>query len=165
LAINEETCAGIVFAETSILSGIGPTGPATLAAARQTIAAIAYKRNGSGVATPVIPSANDLKNPNTRGIWERCQKAAADAKNDDVATCKHFVIWYSDDSGDTPSSSPRMSADWPYDQADKITKSFGPLSSPINPFTFSETTANQLDEFSFTIGTTNLYVMQYCGVP
>lgn len=164
-AISEETCAGIVFGETSVLSGNGSDGPTVLASARQMIAAVAYKRNGQGVARPVIPTAADLTNPNTKRIWERCQAAALAAKADDVKTCKHFVVWYSDDKGKTPSTSPKMDATWPYTEAAKITTSFGPLSSPISPLEISRFPANQLDDFVTTAGATNLYVMQYCGVP
>ena len=78
-SLTEEKCAGIVFAETSVLDG----DATALAAARRTVAAIAYKRNGAGCAPPKIPTADELKNPNTKAIWGLCQEAAksAAAKN------------------------------------------------------------------------------------
>jgi hypothetical protein len=143
-SLDQNTCAGHVFAETSVLSN----NAAQLADARRFIAGAAYKRNGSGMAPPKIPSDDELGNPNTKAIWERCQKAAKDAASDDVKTCKHFVIWYSDDNGKTPSKKPsRIPDDWPYDQTDKIKGSWGPFNSPIKP------------------AGDNIYVMKYCGVP
>ena len=49
--LTEEKCAGIVFAETSVLGG----DATALAAARRSVAAIAYKRDGDGCAPPRIP--------------------------------------------------------------------------------------------------------------
>lgn len=160
--LTEENCAGIVFAETSVLGG----DAAALAAARRTVAAIAYKRNGGGCAPPRIPTAEELKNPNTKAIWGRCQDAAKSAAADDVKTCKHFVIWYSDDKGNTPSKKPkRIDADWPYDHQDKIKSSWGPFAMPFAPQSFpialSVATTWELAAGSVD----NIYVMQYCGVP
>jgi hypothetical protein len=102
LSLNQETCAGHVFGETSVLSNNADK----LKDGRRFIAGVAYKRNGAGMAPPVIPSDDDLKNPNTKAIWDRCMTAAKDAATDDVGTCKHFVIWFSDDDGKTPSRTP-----------------------------------------------------------
>jgi hypothetical protein len=141
--LDEKTCAGHVFAETSVLSN----NAAKLVQARRFIAGVAYKRNGSGMAPPKIPTDQELQNPNTKAIWERCQTAAKDAANDDVKTCKHFVIWYSDDDGKSPSKKPsRIPDDWPYDQTDKIKESWGPFTSPIEP------------------KGSNIFVIKYCGV-
>jgi len=116
--------------------------------ARRFIAGVAYKRNGGGMAPPKIPTESELQNPNTKAIWELCLTAAKDAANDDVGKCKNFVVWYSDDSGKTPSKSPSEIKDkWPYDQIDKIKESWGPFTSPITP------------------KGDNIYVIKYCGVP
>lgn len=101
--LTEEDCSGIVFAETSVLSGDAKL----LADARRVIAGIAYKRDGGGCAPPQIPTADDLANPNTKRIWKKCQEAAALAAKDDVKACKHFVIWYSDDKGHSPAKKPK----------------------------------------------------------
>lgn len=162
--IDEETCAGIVFAETSVLSGTGSAGATALSNARKFIAGVAYKRNGQGVAKPVIPSEEDQKNPNTRAIWERCQKAARDANDEDVKTCQHFVIWYSDDDGKTPSKQPKMGADWPYTQVAKIKESWGPFSSPIAPQLLPIRSISVIFELGPFSPVTNLHVFRYCGV-
>src|SRR5262245_43575676 len=142
--MDEKTCAGHVFAETSVLS----ENADKLAEARRFIAGVAYKRNGDGVAPPKIPTEEELKNPNTKAIWERCQTAAKEAATDDVKTCKHFVIWFSDDGGKTPSKTPlEIEDDWPYDQTGKIKGSWGPFTSPIKP------------------KGSNIFVIKYCGVP
>jgi hypothetical protein len=144
LSLDKNSCAGHVFGETSVLS----SNTAKLAEVRRFIAGVAYKRNGSGLASPKIPTNEELKNPNTKAIWDRCLKAADDAAGDDVGNCKHFVIWYSDDQGKTPSKQPsRIPDDWPYDQTDKIKGSWGTFTSPVKP-----------------IGN-NIFVIKYCGVP
>ncbi|MCK1335755.1 hypothetical protein IVB38_06835 [Bradyrhizobium sp. 38] len=142
--LDKETCAGHVFGETSVLSN----NAAKLAEARRFIAGVAYKRNGTGMAPAKIPTEDELKNPNTKAIWDRCLQAAGDAAGDDVGTCKHFVVWFSDDDGKTPSKQPsRITDDWPYDQADKIKGSWGPFVSPVTP------------------KGNNIFVIKYCGVP
>ncbi len=142
--LDKKTCAGHVFGETSVLSSNAPK----LAEARRFIAGVAYKRKGSGMAPPKIPTDDELTNPNTKAIWERCLKAADDAAGDDVGTCKHFVIWFSDDNGKTPSKQPeRITDDWPYDQVDKIKDNWGPFVSPVKP------------------KGSNIFVIKYCGVP
>lgn len=144
LSVDQKTCAGHVFGETSVLSNNADK----LKDGRRFIAGVAYKRNGAGMAPPVIPSDDDLKNPNTKAIWDRCMTAAKDAATDDVGTCKHFVIWFSDDDGKTPSRTPEeIPNSWPYDQADKIKGSWGPFTSPIKP------------------KGTNIFIIKYCGVP
>jgi hypothetical protein len=142
--LGRKTCAGHVFGETSVLSN----NPAKLAEARRFIAGVAYKRNGTGIAPPKIPTEDELKNPNTAAIWNRCLKAADDAAGDDVGACKHFVVWFSDDDGKTPSKQPsRIPDDWPYDQTDKIKGNWGPFVSPVAP------------------KGNNIFVIKYCGVP
>jgi hypothetical protein len=142
--LDKETCAGHVFGETSVLS----SNAAKLAEARRFIAGVAYKRNGTGMAPAKIPTVDELKNPNTKAIWDRCLQAAGDAEGDDVGTCKHFVVWFSDDDGKTPSKKPsRITDDWPYDQTDKIKGSWGPFVSPVTP------------------KGNNIFVIKYCGVP
>jgi len=96
------------------------------------------------MAPPKIPSDGELANPNTKAIWERCQRAAKDAASDNVKTCKHFVIWYSDGNGKTRSKKPsRILDDWSYDQTDKIKGSWAPLPARSKPqvttFTLSNT--------------------------
>lgn len=142
--LDKEACAGHVFGETSVLSN----NAGKLAEARRFIAGVAYKRNGTGMAPAKIPTEDDLKNPNTKAIWDRCLQAAGDAQGDDVRTCKHFVVWFSDDDGKTPSKKPsRITDDWPYDQTDKIRGSWGPFVSPVTP------------------KGNNIFVIKYCGVP
>jgi len=144
LALDQTTCAGHVFGETSVLSNDADK----LKDARRFIAGVAYKRNGKGLAPPKIPTHKELKNPDTKAIWDRCLTAAADAASDDVRKCKHFVIWFSDDDGKTPSKTPeKIPGDWPYEQTDKIKESFGPFISPIKP------------------KGSNIFVIKYCGVP
>lgn len=144
LSLDETTCAGHVFGETSVLSNSADK----LKEARRFIAGVAYKRNGQGMAPSVIPSEEDLKNPNTKAIWDRCLTAAKDAAADDVANCKHFVVWFSDDDGKTPSKKPQeIEKKWPYEQTDKIKGSWGPFTSPITP------------------KGNNIFVIKYCGVP
>jgi hypothetical protein len=88
-----------------------------------------------------------LKQPFIKKAWAGCKTAADNAQNDDVGDCKNFVIWYSDDNGKTPSHEPKEIPDsWPYDQADKITKSWG---------------AYKVNELNGS----NIYVFKYCGVP
>lgn len=70
--LDKETCAGHVFGETSVLSN----NAAKLAEARRFIAGVAYKRNGTGMAPAKIPTEDELKNPNTKAIWDRCLQAA-----------------------------------------------------------------------------------------
>ncbi|MCK1412521.1 hypothetical protein IVB55_05690 [Bradyrhizobium sp. CW4] len=142
--LDRKTCAGHVFGETSVLS----SNAAKLADARRFIAGVAYKRNGTGIAPPKIPTEDELTNPNTAAIWNRCLKAADDAAGDDVDTCKHFVVWFSDDDGKTPSKQPsRIPDEWPYDQTDKIKGNWGPFVSPVPP------------------KGNNIFVIKYCGVP
>lgn len=144
--LDEATCHAVVFAETATLE-VDADGLDGLIEARRFIAAVAYKRNGDGVAKPRYPSQDELKQPFIKKAWDRCGVAAKDGKMDDVGKCKHFVIWYSDDGGKTPSKLPKEIHDkWPYQQTDKITKSWGPYK------------ANDL-------GKDNIYVIQYCGVP
>lgn len=85
--------------------------PDNLKEARRFIAGVAYKRNGSGMVPPKIPSDQELKNPNTKAIRDRCMTAASDAANDDVKICKHFVIWFFDGDGKTPSKKPEKIPD------------------------------------------------------
>ncbi len=160
--IDQNICAGIVFGETSVLKG----DAAILAQARRYIAGVAYKRNGAGVSKPVIPSEDDLESPITSNIWDLCKKAAQDASKDDVGTCKHFVIWYSDDKGKTPSKFPHEINDntWPYNQIDKITGSWGPFSSNINPKLLPINEVLTEDPEVSVFAATNLYVIKYCGV-
>lgn len=142
-ALDRVVCAGHVFGQTRQLTG----DAATLAEARRFIAGVAYKRHGDGMPPARIPVAADLVDPQTKAVWERCLNAADDAASDDVKVCRHFVIWYSDDAGKTPSKKPSsLSDDWPYEQAQKIVASWGPFVSPAGP-----------------IGG-NIFVMKYCGV-
>lgn len=144
--LDPAVCQAIVYGETGTIEA--KEGQLDgLAEARRFIAGVAYKRNGSGVADPKYPTADELKQPFIKRAWDRCKIAAQDAMNDDVATCKHFVVWYSDDGGKTPSKQPRkIEDDWPYEQTDKIKKSWGPYK------------VNEL-------GKDNIYVIKYCGVP
>lgn len=160
--MTEEDCAGIVFAETSVLAG----DPQKLTDARRTIAGVAYKRNGAGCAPPIIPTEAQRKNPNTKAIWDKCEEAAKHAANDDVKTCKHFVIWYSDDEGKTPARAPKeIEHKWPYDHKAKIQKSFGPFSMPFAPKSFP-IFLDVFNTWDLAAGSvSNIYVMQYCGVP
>jgi hypothetical protein len=146
-ALDRDTCQAIVFGETSVLELTGTTTAANLADARKFIAGVAYKRNGDGVATPLYPSEAQLKIPFVKRAWDACGKAADDAVNYDVKTCKNFVIWYSDDQGKTPSRKPKEIKDntWPYDETSKITGNWGPFKS------------NEL-------AASNIYVIKYCGV-
>lgn len=141
--LDRIVCAGHVFGRT--LQLVGADGK--LEAARRLIAGIAYRRKGSGMPPPKIPSAADLADAQTKAIWERCLKAADDAAGDDVKDCLHVVIWYSDDGGKTPSKKPsRLPDDWPYEQAGKIDDQWGPFVSSAAP-----------------VGN-NIFVMKYCGV-
>jgi hypothetical protein len=145
-AISVSVCQGIVYAETGTIEAKAEqlTG---LAEARRFIAGVAYKRDGTGVAKPKYPSDHDLQQPFIKRAWDRCSTAANDAQKDDVGDCKHFVIWYSDDNGKTPSHKPtEIQQPWPYDQSDKIKKSWGPYK------------VNELNG-------SNIYVFKYCGVP
>lgn len=164
IAIDARTCSGVVFAETSVLSGTGPTGADQLSMARMFIAGVAYKRNGQGVAKPVIPSDDELKNPNTKAIWEKCLDAAEKAKNNDVKSCQHFVLWYSDDAGKTPSEKPKMDSDWPYSEISKIKESWGPFKTPIAPQLLPIYLVTQFIQISTSAPVTNLYIFKYCGV-
>jgi hypothetical protein len=143
-AIDETTCAGIVFAETASLRS---TAAPMLAKARRFVAGVAYKRNGSGTAPPKIPTEQELHDPNIKREWDLCRKAAKDAASDDVASCRHFVIWPLDAAGEGPATNPKIPASWPYDHKDKISEQFGPFKNPVPP-----------------IGD-KIYVLKYCGVP
>jgi hypothetical protein len=124
-ALDAGVCQAIVYGETGTIEA-KETQLDELAEARRFIAGVAYKRNGSGLAKPKYPSADELKQPFIKRAWDRCKTAAQDAKDDDVGTCKHFVIWYSDDGGKTPSKQPKEIEDkWPYEQTDKIKKVVG----------------------------------------
>lgn len=141
--LDRIVCAGHVFGRTRRLAGTA----AALAEARRFIAGVAYKRGGSGMPPARIPSASELEDPQTKATWEFCLKAADDAAGDDVGTCRHFVIWYSDDAGKTPSGKPsRLPDDWPYEQAGKIKGSWGPFSNVAVP------------------AVNNIFVMKYCEV-
>lgn len=144
--ITASICQAIVYGETGTIQTTADGLPG-LAEARQFIAAVAYKRNGSGVARPRYPTPDELKQPFIKRAWDRCKVAAEDAVGVDVGNCKHFVIWYSDDDGKTPSKKPtEIDHKWPYTQTDKITKSWGPYR------------VNELNG-------DNIYVIKYCGVP
>ena len=144
--IDTSVCQAIVYAETGTIETTAENLPG-LAEARQFIAAVAYKRKGIGVAKPKYPTPDQLKQPFIRKTWERCKAAAEDAVGIDVKNCKHFVIWYSDDKGKTPSKNPTSITDqWPYDHSSKITQSWGPYR------------VNELNG-------DNIYIMKYCGVP
>lgn len=147
--LGERDCAGIVYAETGVLTAATTPTKAALQDGRRFIAGVAYKRDGTGTAKPKFPTPDELKMPAVKAAWESCEKAAKDAAGDNVLTCKHFVIWFSDDSGKTPSKQPkRIKDDWPYDQSAKIKESYGPFTCPIDPPKGS-----------------NIYIIKYCGVP
>jgi hypothetical protein len=147
LAIDASVCQAIVYAETGTIEVGSSEGLPGLAEARRFIAGAAYKRNGAGVAKPKYPTPDELKQPFIKKAWDRCETAAKDAQGDDVGKCKHFVVWFSDDGGKTPSKKPKEIKDkWPYEQIDKIETSWGPY------------TVNEL-------GADNIYVIKYCGVP
>jgi hypothetical protein len=142
-ALDRVVCAGHVFGRTRQLAGTATK----LAEARRFIAGVAYKRGGSGMPPARIPSAADLEDPQIKAVWESCLKAADDAAGDDVGNCLNFVIWNSDDAGQTPSKKPsRLPDDWPYEQADKIKGSWGPFANLAAP------------------AGNNIFVMKYCGV-
>lgn len=144
--ISESVCQAIIYAETGTLE-VAAAGLPELAEARRFIGGVAYKRKGSGVAKPKYPTPDELKQPFIKRAWERCLQAAKDSAADDVGDCKHFVIWYSDDEGKTPSKKPTEITDkWPYEQTDKISAHWGPYK------------ANELNA-------DNIYVIKYCGVP
>lgn len=146
LAIDPSVCQAIVYAETGTIETT-PEGLAGLAEARQFIAGVAYKRNGQGVARPKYPTNAELAQPFIRRAWDRCAVAATDAQGHDVGNCKHFVIWYSDDGGQTPSRQPSsIPSDWPYMQTSKITGHWGPYTVRV-------------------LAGNNIYVIKYCGVP
>lgn len=147
LAVDVSVCQAIVYAETGTIEVADSKDLAGLAEARRFVAAVAYKRNGSGVAKLKYPTPDELKQPFIKKAWDRCEKAAKDAQDDDVGKCRHFVVWYSDDGGKTPSKKPKeIEKKWPYEQVDKIDTSWGPY------------TVNEL-------GAANIYVIKYCGVP
>jgi hypothetical protein len=141
--ISEETCAGIVFNETSSLR------PTSLPAARRFIASVAYKRKGHGMASPKKPTDNELANPIVKAIWGDCQKAAKESSADDPGSCINFVIWPSADNGKTPVQDPKIGAGWPYDYKSK--DSFGPFKNP------ARTGDVPVSE--------KVYVFKYCDVP
>lgn len=142
-SLDRVVCAGHVFDRTRQLTGTDTK----LAEARRFIAGVAYKRGGSGMPPARIPSAAELEDPETKAAWESCLKAADDAAGDDVGSCLHFVIWYSDDAGKTPSRKPsRLPDNWPYEQADKIKGNWGPFANLAAP------------------AGNNIFVMKYCDV-
>lgn len=144
--IDQPTCQAIVYAETGTIELLNAGDAAGLQEARRFIAGVAYKRNGSGVASPKYPTDDELKQPFIKKAWDSCGTAATAASGDDVGDCRHFVIWYSDD-GKTPSKTPSaIPASWPYDYTDKITKDWGPYKVNV-------------------LGGSNIYVIKYCGVP
>lgn len=146
LAVDASVCQAIVFGETSTVEVLDATALPALAEARQFIAAVAYARSGQGLAKPKYPSEDELKQPFIKRAWERCLTAAKDAVGDDVGNCTHFVIWYSDDQGSTPSKQPSEITDkWPYEQGAKISGHWG-------PYRIAE------------LGGDNIYVIKYCGV-
>ncbi|MER9971125.1 hypothetical protein [Mesorhizobium sp. M0060] len=145
--IDQSVCQAIVFGETATIELTGDSDLDGLAEARRFIAGVAYKRDGKGVAKPRYPSMEELEQPFIKRAWDRCEQAAKDSLMDDVGECKHFVVWYSDDNGKTPSKSPKKITDnWPYEQIDKIKESWG-------PYKVAELKAS------------NIYVIKYCGVP
>ena len=145
-AINEQVCQAIVYGETGTLEVSSEAQLPILAEARRFIAGVAYKRDGKKVADPKYPTSEQLKQPFIKRTWDRCLVAAKEAAGDDVEEARHFVIWYSDDSGKTPSKKPKEIDDpWPYTQVDKITKSWGPFKDN-------------------SLGGDNIYVIQYTGV-
>ncbi|WP_064994745.1 hypothetical protein [Mesorhizobium sp. WSM1497] len=144
--IDQSKCQAIVFAETATIELIDQGDLESLTQARRFIAGVAYKRDGEGVAKPRYPTPEELKQPFIKRAWDRCEQAAKDALDDDVGNCRHFVIWYSDDKGKTPSKSPKeIEGKWPYEQADKIKGSWGPYRVP-------------------ELKRENIYVIKYCGV-
>jgi hypothetical protein len=145
-AISESVCQAIVYGETGTLQVGSEAELPMFAEARRFIAGVAYKRDGSGVAKPKYPTAEELKQPFIKRAWDRCLVAAKAAAGDDVGAAKHFVIWFSDDGGNTPSKKPREITDkWPYTETDKITKHWGPFKDN-------------------SLGGSNIYVIQYTGV-
>lgn len=146
LVVTTNVCQAIVFAETSTVEVLDPAALPALAEARKFIAAVAYVRNGQGVAKPRYPTDDELKQPFIKRAWERCLAAATDGAGVDVGNCKHFVIWYSDDEGKTPSKLPTEITDkWPYEQVAKINGHWG-------PYRIAELDGD------------NIYVIKYCGV-
>lgn len=138
--LSQLEVAGVVYNETSGLrpawkdpkgpkksTNYDPASEAQLAEAREWIAGIVYQEKAK-TAKPKIPSEAELKNDDVRRAWEGSKAAAAAAKGKDYA-CDHFVIWTSDD-GKTPSNDPPIKDKWPYTEADKIVKVFGPFRTP-----------------------------------
>ncbi len=129
--------AGIVYNETS---GVYPAllankaaamanwdskSSALLHTARVAIAKVAYRGKYS-VAPSVVPNPKKLTPPG-KAQWEDCEAAADEAfgsKSDD-----HFVIWPSDD-GLSPAPKPALQEKWPYDEAGKIARRYGPFRVP-----------------------------------
>ena len=139
-ALSDDDVAGIVYNETSLLrpawkdpngphraSNYDPNSVQRLQDAREKIAEIARKRGGQGVASPKIPNSDELKNDDVRRAWESAQQAAKDSKGKDCGNSDHFVLWPSSDHGKSPTDKPKIPADWPYSEKDKISKSYGPF--------------------------------------
>jgi hypothetical protein len=150
--INAKDLAGVVYGETANISPKLKAG-ATLGRQenpadwdadsykqlQQARAYIAMVRlNGGKTIKPTIPNAEELKNPLVQTIWTDAQNAANGAINagkdpninDEqkkaLAECKHFVLWVSVD-GKAPTDKPKIPADWPYTEKDKIYARFGPF--------------------------------------
>lgn len=169
--LPKQKIAGIIFNETAELrpllkdprapaveSNYDPVSAKGLHEARKMIALIADKRKGRGVAAPVVLGKNDLKNPVVAMVWKNSM-AAVEASHEskdtiDGKSCRHFVMWPSDDSPlslkKRPAYDPRIGADWPYSGADKIKKVFGPFRNPTG--SGDVPTGN------------NIYLFVYCGL-
>jgi len=149
MALTEDQCAAIVYAETASLRK-GTSDASVLHDARVWVAKIAYKRDGKGVAAGKTPGTEELKWSPAKTAWDDCKKAAKEAKGENAGTCRHFVIWPSDDNGKTPTAKPSMGATWPYTEKSKITHGFGPLSNPV--------------KVGDTPKSDKVYIFVYCGV-
>jgi hypothetical protein len=150
-AVDESTVAKIVYAETSGLRAIKDHEKA-FADGREKIAGIAFKRDGKGMAKPVMPTAEELKFPPAKAAWDASQAAAKAAKGKDAGDCIHVFIWPSNDMGKTPDKKLKTKeiADWPFDEIKKMKSSYGPISCPkkVGDVPQSDT----------------VYIFVYCGV-
>lgn len=113
--LGEADLAAVIYQETGGLRPAWAKGSAkkteadydpksveALKAAREAIGHVVQKRRAGcqkgGVAKAVPPTAEELKNPNTKSIWEACQAAAkqvqADraARKDPVNCAKNFYL-------------------------------------------------------------------------